>query len=235
MLLARAWEAFWPCSAPASWLRLSVVLPVVALAPAGGRATAVALASANDAPLPSRAPASRVLLRVELRAVGAGVVAAGDTVTARLVLVDGGAVVAAVVGARVVAAGEPVVAGLALVDGGAVLLGGGLGLLLAVGEGVGGAGLAVGLLVVFCDVVGRRAPVIVVLLALLFVFAGEELTILGDNVVPVDRFPFRAVRFWLRAPVAFWAALCSVDASWPWDSWVSLPAVKPAGVSVGAP
>ena len=178
----------------------------------------MALARASDAPLPSRAPASRVLLRVELPVVGAGVVAAGEAVTARLALVDGGEVVAAVVGARVVAPGEAVVAGLALVDGVAVLLGGGLGLLLVVGEGVDEAGLAVGLLVVFSDVVGRRAPLTVVLLALLLALEGEGLAVLGDNDVPVDRFPFRAVRFWPRAPVRLWAAACSVDASWPRDS-----------------
>ena len=162
----------------------------------------MALARASDAPLPSRAPASRVLLKVELPAVGAGVVAAGEAVTARLALVVGGAVVAAEVGARVVAAGEAVAAGLALVGGGAVLLGGGLGLLLVVGEGVGEAGLAVGLLVVLRDLVGSRAPATVVLLVLLLALEGEGLTIPGDNVVPVDRFPFRAVRFWPRPPVA---------------------------------
>ena len=36
VLLARAWEAFCPCSTPASSWRLSVALPAVALAPAGG-------------------------------------------------------------------------------------------------------------------------------------------------------------------------------------------------------
>ena len=195
----------------------------------------MALARASDAPLPSRAPASRVLLRVELPAVGAGVVAAdavvagamvgtgvvaaGEAVTARLALVDGGAVAAVVVGARVVAAGEAVVvAGLALVDGDAVLLGGGLGLLPVVGEGVGEAGLAVGLLVAFCGAAGSRALVTVALLALLLAFEGEGLAVLGDSVVPVGRFPFRAVRFWPRPPVTRWAAACSVDATWPRDS-----------------
>ena len=35
VLLARAWEAFWPCSTPVSCWRLSVALLAVALTPAG--------------------------------------------------------------------------------------------------------------------------------------------------------------------------------------------------------